>query len=238
MKILALHGFLGQGADFGPLQRATVRAGWSGEWITPNLFDDLSPRDFESFASAASTVFEKYVEVMRPQVLLGYSMGGRLALQVWRKRPNFLQRLVLFSTHLGLTDPSELLERRRQDADWARRFETENLQLVLKDWNAQKVFLSDDARSISAARPEYIPSYVAALKGLSLADQESLSPGELDSQVLCFVGENDTKFLHLYQGWSTKGLCPEPAIVAGRGHRLLFDPEPEMVGRLVNHLKL
>ena len=44
--------------------------------------------------------------------LVGYSMGGRLALQYAAQNPQKIEKLILLSTHLGLFSEEEILQKR------------------------------------------------------------------------------------------------------------------------------
>ena len=78
--------------------------------------------------------------------LLGYSMGGRLALAlakiIYEQRPSQIRGLILESAHPGLADEEQKSIRRQADNRWAQRFATEPLARVLADWYQQAVFSS------------------------------------------------------------------------------------------------
>jgi 2-succinyl-6-hydroxy-2,4-cyclohexadiene-1-carboxylate synthase len=71
------------------------------------------------------------------RVLVGYSMGGRLALQTLIEGTSF-DRAVIVSAGLNLEAGRE--ERRVRDEAWAKRFESDPWEDVMRDWNAQPVF--------------------------------------------------------------------------------------------------
>jgi 2-succinyl-6-hydroxy-2,4-cyclohexadiene-1-carboxylate synthase len=73
----------------------------------------------------------------RDRVLLGYSMGGRLALQALLDGAAY-DRAIIVSAGLNLDQRRE--ERRARDEQWARRFESDAWDDVIRDWNAQPVF--------------------------------------------------------------------------------------------------
>ncbi|HEV8433755.1 MAG TPA: alpha/beta fold hydrolase, partial [Thermoanaerobaculia bacterium] len=67
------------------------------------------------------------------RVLVGYSMGGRLALQALVANAAF-DRAVIISAGLNLEEGRE--ERRARDEAWAKRFESDAWDEVMRDWNA------------------------------------------------------------------------------------------------------
>ncbi|WP_413701178.1 alpha/beta fold hydrolase [Psychromonas sp. KJ10-10] len=78
--------------------------------------------------------------------LIGYSLGGRIALDYARTQNDTrLTALLLESCHTGLTDDDEKERRFMQDHSWAKQFATESIVETLYDWYDQEVFsdLSD-----------------------------------------------------------------------------------------------
>jgi 2-succinyl-6-hydroxy-2,4-cyclohexadiene-1-carboxylate synthase len=71
------------------------------------------------------------------RVVVGYSMGGRLALQALVDGAEF-DRAVIVSAGLNLEEGRE--ERRARDDAWGQRFGSEPWDEVMRDWNAQPVF--------------------------------------------------------------------------------------------------
>src|SRR5258706_16250784 len=111
MVITALHGFLGQGSDWDFLRDA----GFAVD--TPPL--DAIPSHGD--------------------VLLGYSLGGRLALQALLGGAHY-GRAIVVSAGLGIEDETARAARRAADEVWARRFEHDDWPMLMRDWNAQPVF--------------------------------------------------------------------------------------------------
>jgi predicted alpha/beta superfamily hydrolase len=94
MMITALHGFLGQGSDWDFLRDA-------GFVVDTPPLDAIPPQG---------------------DVLLGYSLGGRLALQALLGGARY-QRAIFVSAGLGIEDEAARAARRAADEVWARRFE-------------------------------------------------------------------------------------------------------------------
>ncbi|MFN4173618.1 MAG: alpha/beta fold hydrolase, partial [Parachlamydiaceae bacterium] len=122
MKLYALHGFLGLPSDFSFIEAKRIA-------INP------AP-SMEAWAEAFNRSIIKE-DLKEKKVLIGYSMGGRLALHAWANRPDLWDQLILISTHPGLHKEEEKQKRIEKDEEWARRFEGEDWNAVLKDWNNQ-----------------------------------------------------------------------------------------------------
>ncbi len=133
--IHCLHGFLGsprdwdQFGDFGTGQPV----------ITADLFGAEAFADAETMADWANAYFAERVGA-EPNYLLGYSLGGRLALHLAAQHPNAWDGVVIIGANPGLDNAEARAARRAHDEIWAQRFETEDWDTLLADWDAQAVF--------------------------------------------------------------------------------------------------
>lgn len=80
--------------------------------------------------------------------LVGYSLGGRVAMMAACRELAGLCGVVVEGGHPGLQNAEQRAERQRSDRQWAQRFRTEPLTAVFADWYQQPVFasLNDDQR--------------------------------------------------------------------------------------------
>jgi len=117
--IHALHGAVGMAED------------WSGFPVHGiDLWELLEGRPI-SLEAAGQKIAEAASD---GDTLLGYSMGGRLALHAMAYRR--WKKVILVSTHPGLIADHE--ERLRQDEQWAQKAEGDWDQF-LTEWNAQTI---------------------------------------------------------------------------------------------------
>ncbi|MGZ7032221.1 MAG: alpha/beta fold hydrolase [Thermoanaerobaculia bacterium] len=197
--ITALHGFLGLPSDWDFLREA----GFTIE--TPPL--DAIPDEGD--------------------VLLGYSLGGRLALQALVGGAKY-RRAVIVSARVSAPDSN----RRETDEAWARRFEHDEWRSVMRAWNAQPLFggheMSRDERDFDRAAlartlrewsPAVLPSLVDRLR-------------ELPLPVLWIAGERDAKYVE--EGRRAVALLPhaELWICPGAAHRVPWEQPARFVERL------
>ncbi|HEY4467961.1 MAG TPA: 2-succinyl-6-hydroxy-2,4-cyclohexadiene-1-carboxylate synthase [Klebsiella sp.] len=132
--------------------------------------------------------------------LVGYSLGGRVAMFYACQPRKGLCGLVVEGAHPGLRDDNQRLLRQRSDAAWAERFRDEPLTQVFADWYQQPVFASLDVAqraALVALRSRNNGRALAAmLQATSLAEQpdlrESLRACDFPFHYLC--GERDGKF--------------------------------------------
>ncbi|WP_101775380.1 2-succinyl-6-hydroxy-2,4-cyclohexadiene-1-carboxylate synthase [Pasteurella oralis] len=142
----------------------------------------------------------------KPYYLIGYSLGGRIALYYalqYLKANTTLQGLILEGAHLGLTSEQEKQARWQHDRSWAQRFRTEPVTTVLNAWYQQPVFddLTETERTILIEkRAEHCGNNIAnMLLATSLAKQpdfrQKIQTTSLPIHYFC--GEKDHKFKQL-----------------------------------------
>jgi 2-succinyl-6-hydroxy-2,4-cyclohexadiene-1-carboxylate synthase len=134
--------------------------------------------------------------------LVGYSLGGRLALYHASQQPAGLCALLLENSHPGLP-LAERPARIAHDEGWARRFDAEPLAQVLADWYRQGVFadLDEKQRELQLARRlgNDGPAIATMLRATSLGRQPDLAPWLAATllPVIYVSGRRDRKFHNL-----------------------------------------
>lgn len=137
--LVFLHGLLGSGREWQPVL-AQCR-----DW--PCLTVDL-PGHGESAAvttSGFAALDHQLAATLRlHQVerywLIGYSLGGRVAMYHAARQPAGLCGLLVEGSHPGLLHPAERRARLDNDCRWAQRFLQQPLPQVLAAWYHQPVF--------------------------------------------------------------------------------------------------
>ncbi len=151
--------------------------------------------------------------------LIGYSLGGRVAMDFACQSRAGLRGLIVEGGHPGLQDEASRLARRGNDSAWAERFRREPLAQVFADWYQQPVFASLNAaqrESLIALRSRNNGKTLAAmLEATSLAGQDDLrvplQARDFPFHYLC--GERDAKFRAIAQA-----LSAETHIIHHAGH--------------------
>jgi len=158
------------------------------------------------------------------QVLVGYSMGGRLALQALLTAAPF-DRAVIVSAGLNLEEGRE--ERRERDDAWARRFESDPWEGVMRDWNAQPVFGGHvverfehdyDRHEVGRQLRENSPGLLSPL-----ADRLH----EITIPVLWVAGQHDQTYVEIGNRAVTLLPNAELWICPNAGHRVPWE-QPEL----------
>jgi len=122
-------------------------------------------------------------------VLIGYSMGGRIALRILESR-RFAKAVIISA---GLNAPDEA--RRARDEEWARRFEREEWSSLMRDWNAQPVF---GGHHVERREEDYDRAELArALREHSPAVLPPPQLERIETPVLWVAGERDAKYVEI-----------------------------------------
>ena len=204
--VVLLHGFTGAAAGWGPLV----------ELLAPE-FTTLAVDIVGHGQSDAPSAVERYgmrrcvddlAALLRAlgyerACWLGYSMGGRTALQVAAQRPDAVSALVLEGATPGLRTAAERAERVAADEALAERVERDGVEAFVDYWEALPLFatqelLPPEARtSIRAGRLANRAIGLAnSLRGMGAGAQAPLQErlGELTMPVLLLAGALDAKF--------------------------------------------
>ena len=137
-----------------------------------------------------------------PSILIGYSLGGRLALHALLNNPSLWRGAVIISAHPGLVDHQQgRAKRLEHDRRWAARFESEAWASLMQSWNAQEVF-SRDAFVFERKEKDYQrPQLMQGLLQGSLGCQSDLRQpiSELEIPLLWITGSKDHRYCALAQ---------------------------------------
>jgi 2-succinyl-6-hydroxy-2,4-cyclohexadiene-1-carboxylate synthase len=163
-----------------------------------------------------------------PQVtLLGYSMGGRLALHWAIAHPERVHRLILVGASPGLATPEERDERRLGDATLAEFIRTRGLEAFFKYWHNQTFFQPMLRLPAEQLGPILERRLANDPEGLALS-LENVGTGTLPSlwhrlkeirfPVDLVSGEHDVKFTRLAHEMGAHLPKARHSVVEGAGH--------------------
>lgn len=150
--------------------------------------------------------FEELPCFQEPVHLIGYSLGGRLAMQYAVRFPEKIASLTIMSAHFGLTDPEEKKRRLAIDETWAKQFLEDPIDEVLQRWYDQPLFRTLRV-DLSMRKKQNVAGLAQTFVHYSVAGQPFVQP----QNALYLVGEYDLKYRELYQS------VPHE-IIPGAGH--------------------
>jgi len=156
-------------------------------------------------------------------IVVGYSMGGRVALHLALRHPEVVTGLVLISTTGGIDDAGERDERRSSDERLARRIETIGVDAFLTEWLAQPLFadLDPERAGMEVRRTNTAAGLAASLRDSGTGTQVPLwdDLSRLACPTLVVVGARDARFRALGERLCASiGAHAALEVIAGAGH--------------------
>lgn len=245
INIFFLHGFLGRPNDWDPVI-SFLPKNFLGNAKSVRYFpvDYLNHKDlnsennFQDWAAHFNQWVSSISEKTDVNLLVGYSLGGRLGLhalnhcpELWHKsvfisvNPGFADDLKIGSDSLNISISKERHSRRQNDNEWAENFLNMPWSDLLSVWNAQVVFHGSKAEPIRCEK-DYSRNLLAlALRQWSLSRQNNFRKfmNKYSSKILWLVGDRDKKFLDLAMILQKEVEALEVGIIPESSHRVLFD---------------
>jgi 2-succinyl-6-hydroxy-2,4-cyclohexadiene-1-carboxylate synthase len=171
-------------------------------------------------------------------VLVGYSLGGRLALRAVLREPGRYAGLVTVGASAGIDDPSVRAARAEADERLAAWMESAPIEDVVAIWERQPLFADQSESLIEEQRPgrlSHDPAGLAML--LRTAGQGVLEPVwhellTLDLPVLAIAGARDEGYAAAAQRIADVAPRGRAAIVEDAGHAVHLQ-QPERVAELI-----
>ena len=214
MTIYTLHGFLGLPSDWDFLQ--------SKETVQVDLSKLCPPRlGLKQWA----VQFNEFVQNTQDRnIIMGYSLGGRLAMHALMQNPALWDAAILISAHPGLDPMADRNKRLASDLAWAERFHSESWEPLMAAWNNQEAFKGSSAlmRHENAFSRDFLAD---ALSYWSLARQDYLLPDiiKLQIPILWIAGENDIAYASRARSLKLKHTNSKIWIAPHAGHRVPWD---------------
>ncbi|WP_461201913.1 2-succinyl-6-hydroxy-2,4-cyclohexadiene-1-carboxylate synthase [Anoxybacillus sp. TBDG-1] len=207
--LLLLHGFTGSCQTWHPfistwsqhMQCIAIDIIGHGQTDAPS---DVQRYDIEIVAQDIVTLF-KQLEIKKAHIL-GYSMGGRLALTFAIRYPQYVQTLILESSSPGLKTEEERVKRREEDERLAQFIEQHGVASFVDQWEKIPLFSSlqrlpkDMQQRLRKERLQHTGIGLAnSLRGMGTGAQPSWWEAlpQLMFPTLLICGEDDEKFCRI-----------------------------------------
>ncbi|AFY31452.1 2-succinyl-6-hydroxy-2,4-cyclohexadiene-1-carboxylate synthase [Calothrix sp. PCC 7507] len=237
--ILFLHGFMGNIDEF---DAAIKLLSDEFSYLTLDLpghgkTQILGGDEYYRMANTAQALISLLDELnIAKCFLIGYSMGGRLALYLTLHFPGRFLKVVLESASPGLSTEVERLERIKRDAGIARKLIRDDLSNFLSNWYNQPIFA--DIKN----HPEYDRMLESRLQNDPLELDKSLRLMGTGSQpslweklpentqpLLLLAGEYDQKFIDVNTQMAQKCNLSQLKIIKNAGHNIHLENTQEFV---------
>ena len=204
--VLLLHGFTGSTATMsniaGPLSesRRVVAIDLPGHGRN-GAAADVYHYGFDRTVNAVADTLGNLNAI--PTHVVGYSMGGRIALALAIRHTDVVASLTLIGASPGLSNPIERSARRRSDDELANDLLEKGLEWFVDHWMSSPLFSSQERLgrdALIAARAERLGNdpvgLAGSLRGAGTGAQSSLWHllPSLNTPTLLLAGAEDPKF--------------------------------------------
>jgi 2-succinyl-6-hydroxy-2,4-cyclohexadiene-1-carboxylate synthase len=244
--IVYLHGFTGRGDDWSAVATG-LRSSHSQLMVdivghgASDQPDRIEPYEMASVVDQIlSLLSNRDVGTVH---LVGYSMGGRVALAMAARAPWFFASVALISSSPGIADPKARELRRNADEALADRIESIGVSAFIDEWFEVSLFES----LVNRLGPERISDEKAkrsnvgatglanSLRGTGTGAMAPLWQAltAIRSPVLCINGSLDTKFDRIAAEMTSVLPDASHRRIAGAGHSLLLEAPEEVAEALV-----
>ncbi len=242
--LMLLHGFTGCADSWSELQPALAP---QFELIMPDLlghgWSDAPPDPSRYRMEACIDDLAAILTVMGvPKThLLGYSMGGRIALAAACRHPERFASVILESASPGLATEAEREARIASDNELADFIECEGVQRFVARWERMPLFASQSRlppAARSRLRKERLANHAKglanSLRGIGAGVQPSMweRMAALSIPSLIIAGELDSKFVDIATRMASIIAGSRLELVADSGHAVHLE-QPEQFLRLV-----
>lgn len=232
MSLLFLHGFMGAPAAWDAVRAALgqprgARAPWLfGHGLPPREL----PPDFWTAVDALAT------ELREPSIVVGYSLGGRLALGLGLRHPARVRGVIAIGANPGLPNERERAARAAWEEELALHLEADGLAAFVDSWENLPLFATQATlpEAVRAAQREQRLAHDAralarVLRVLGTGHMPALDLERAEVPLLLVTGEHDHK---LARAARAQARVPHRS-VAGAGHNPLIET-PDLLARVLD----
>lgn len=230
---LFLHGFTGAGDVFVPVVERLRALGCQPFAILPDLLGhgasdvpvDASRLSMDETVRDLALLLDQLA--ISTCSVVGYSMGGRVALAFAITHPQRVRSLVLESASPGIADPDEREARRREDDRLADEIEAHGLDWFVSEWERRPIFATHGAlpeeektRQRAIRQSGSARGYAQSLRGLGTGRQPSYwdALAGLTMPVALITGALDSKFTRMAADMQSRVPGAVHIAIDGAGH--------------------
>ena len=246
--VLFLHGFTGCAEDWFPVfEQLPDKYNYLALDIVGHGKSD-SPGNVENYKLESLIAQIKFVKnhlTPNKVFLLGYSMGGRLALSYAAANPDDVKGLILESATAGIKNDEERQKRYEEDLKLAEFIETHTLEEFIEMWhdqelfNTQRRFSNDKLKKMKKKKSSASKiGYANSLKGFSTGIMPPVHDKlkKIPIKTLLISGDLDSKFTGINARLSKRFFKAKHKIVRNSGHNTHLEESKRFVEIVLNYL--
>jgi 2-succinyl-6-hydroxy-2,4-cyclohexadiene-1-carboxylate synthase len=239
--LVLLHGFTGSPASFESLSAELPNRKIVAPALLGHADAPLTSRSWDQEIDRLADILRADAE-RGPIRLVGYSMGGRIALGLLARHPSIASSAVLIGASPGIADENEREARRKQDELRARMIDSEGLSTFIEAWEREPIFQTQRAlppevqAKHRAIRLSHLGKGLAAsLRVLGQGVMPNLWPvlREIDRPVTLVVGSEDSKLRHVATRMGAELPRSRLIVVPGVGHDVVLEA-PSVLAQIIS----
>ncbi len=226
---LGLHGFTGSGADFAPW--FTEFSG-SVRWEAPDLpghgcFDGKTAASLATMEACRAMLRARVESADVPVVVVGYSLGGRVALNFAAQFSHLIDGLVLIGANPGIRDEELRAQRLAWEDELCLRLRRDGLAGFLRYWQSLPIIATQSCipEPIWALMQERrlqgsADGLEQSIRGMGTGNMVSIwdELGNIECPVLYCAGQEDLKYCRVGQEVASSVPHGQFVAVPGAGH--------------------
>ena len=243
MPVVALHGFTGTGDSW---RAVRANLGHDGPVWCPDLVGHGRAAEIPGVTQFDDEVDRLVAAIRRrftvPVLLVGYSLGARVALRMLVRHPACAGAAILISGRAGLRDEGARAARIAADQRWINVLEDEGIAAFAEGWQAQPLFASQAALPVASRDAQDRLRSAQSAAGLARAlnvlglgampDCWPTLPG-LAPRLRLVAGALDPVFVAEAEAMADLLPHAEVEIVPGVGHNVTLEA-PDVVAALID----
>lgn len=213
--ITALHGSVGSSIDWNSLTLPHVTINGINLW---------KYLDQESVSLQETGKLINQQASAGSSILMGYSLGGRIALHSLLEKKSTWKKAIIISSHTGLATEKERNERKTHDQQWSEKINNLPWEVFLKEWNQQAI-LPDCDLPDRVHLKQYKSQIAQSFIDWSTGQQNDLlnKLSNVKIPVLWVTGEEDGKFSKIGSQASKKMPNCQHVVIPDCGHRVPWE---------------